>query len=1214
MPISIYKRPHSFSVKEGITLSIHQDGKTSTSYDDYENLGYYYGKINNEHYSTEDPPLFHLSAGAETLKSSVAADFSGENYLERGFNDLSGKSEISFAAWYRSENTEEEILFTDAEGETGTFKFYSNNSGSRPEIAIYDGFTGFYSITGTKTVNDGEWHHLVATANARATYPTEPHLKLYIDGELDASGSAGTIPGAITATSRFAPVQNQLEELLTVNTGEDISTRFDNYVNMAGGTNNSYIYFVRPITDGIDKWRLRYENGGAAHNSVHIYLLLRNKETGATTSSKIQRWQGGYPNRNYYVDHCRGHSYAQLPIPNALIESGITYNRSNGAGAQIHPVISNSHGHVCRTSSSSNANYPLRTSDNRYYEKGFLQDPPYVGKLMGGGGNDHRFWPPRLYGNDWEDPVYTGYEIYGLRVYQKLAGVTSRMYEFSLYLSGEKYNLFQANPFNNYTELSNESYGNITLGAEAGEDKNYKISGKLDHFSWYGKELSDTDVYNLYSIEKSGIYNNDTATNLKTSGWYEFSNPEMIGFDSHYEESDLNVVRLYHLNDNLISESSDQSTFTKIGLAEFVSGDGSKFGTSHIALSGENEMLYDAGGHELTLTEDFTIEFFIKFEKKPENTEEHTILQTKQYASKSVNYKFSVKTDQFILDIKEGNNDFKTFNSSQTIIENEIWYHIVIGRKDDKIYIIKDGETICEDTMPFYLPLDDAEHGFYLGKGFIGAIEEFRIVKDEFVYENSNLITPPTKQLSRTIKRRNSLNYDISPKLYQDKIKNRKSDALYLTNTQYIETLSDHKAFNFGDENFSFGVWVKPNVVEWASIIGSWNDTSNKSYQLMMFDSNQTFRLLISADGTAHGSVIALESSQNILFEDKWYFIVGIHDADGDMIKLYVYDEKDLLSATSLQWAQGVHEHTPRDDFQINGVVNGMDCATKMHIDQVSIFNKALDVSEITEIWNEGHGVEYKNIQNPSWKNNIISWFDFNNASLLDQHNTNHLSSSTAFTVSNGRRSAGFEKAEDGAEILFAPSLVDGESAFSREGREPVYKEATLNNFPSIRFDKESPSGDFFNTTYNLPESFAIFATISGDNETYAPIISNETDTSVGFAVYNSGNSFRLKIGNQSSDVEVDSDYHTIAATYKSGTGTLYVNGENPIQVEQNLNTLGARPLSIGKHAHLPEDETNTYFNGLMAELIILPEIQESYSGTNSYLSAKYSLDQLKIS
>ena len=949
MATSIHKRPFTFSIKEGASLSIHKDGDGVSDQESYS-FNYYYGNYRDNHHGTDDTPAVHFDLNSNNLHSSASAVFSGQNSLSKNIGGLSGKRKVSFSAWYKSFNTEEELLATDIENGSGTFQLYSNNTDDRPQISIYDG-NQFLSLSGSKTINDGEWHHLTATLNAESE---SSQLKLYIDGEIDNSG---------------------------------------------------------------------------------------------TTESFLQ------------------------------IES-----------------------------------------------KG--------------------------------DP------------------------------------------------------GDFTLGSTAGENQSKYLSGKLDHFSFFNKSLNAGEVKHLYL---SGAYDSDYADNLKTSGWYEFSNPSDIGFDSHSVKSTENVVRLYHFNNDLENDSTYNATLTKVGSPIFESGDNSKFGTSSIYLSGINQRLFDAGGHELTLNQDFTIEFFIKFKSKPENLESHNIIQTKNYAGVSVNYNFSVTQDKFILDIKEGNNDFKTFESVSTSINNNIWYHIVIARSDNNIIMLKNGSVICKESMPFYLPLDDAEHGLSIGGGIDANIEDFRIIKDRFIYDTSNLITPPTEQLSNSIEKRNTLLSNLATPT-TDSIKERRTDALFINRTQYLDATNNHDAFCFEDENFSFCTWIKPTTIEDATILGTWNESGIKSYCLMTFGLDKTFRLLVSADGTSYNNVTSLSSASEILFEDKWYFICGIHDSSSDEIKLYVYDEKDLISLTSKSWDQGVKKDQYNHNFQLNGVKNGMSCATDLYIDQLSFFNKSLEVLEVSEIWGEGRGKEYKNLQNPAWKPNIISWFDFTQGSTHDNKNSNHLTSSSSLTLSNGRRSTSFENVQDGAKVLFISSSAGGESLFSPEGREAEYKVSSINSYPALSLTEENGSGDFLNSTYNLPESFTVFAALSGKNENkYAPIVNNMIAENQGFCIYNSGDSFKIQVNDQSAEISCPASYHTIAATYFNGTGKLFINGEDFVFVESELE-VNTKPLSVGNLAYLPNDETNNYFNGLISEIIMFEHSEPLNEGTKNYLAQKYRVNKLKIS
>ncbi|MBP01481.1 MAG: hypothetical protein CMM25_01530 [Rhodospirillaceae bacterium] len=1195
MATVIHKRPFTFSIKEGASLSIHKDSDLLSDQENYS-FNYYYGNYRDNHHGTDDTPAVHFDSNSNNLHSSASAVFSGQNSLSKNIGGLSGKRKVSFSTWYKSFNTEEELLATDTENDSGIFQLYSNNTDDRPQISIYDG-NQFFSLSGSKTINDGEWHHLAATIN---TESKSSQLKLYIDGEIDSSGTAENLLDytQISGNGHFNATRRSQVLRLTTNTGDALSSRFLSKISIPGGSHTSNLYFANPITNGIDKWRLRYERGsGGNHSETKFRLILQHKISKTIQTSEIQKFAGGSPDPQYRAS--TGNGYGHIPYPNAIPESGITY-KNTSLGHQVFPGTLSGPRH-------NRSQYPLQTAHNRTPESGFKEEPAHVGGLNSNNG----FWsPPRLYGNDWENPQYTDYNIIGIQLNETNRAKTAYLYELGFYLNGKELNIWSLEPFATQELIPNKGYSDFTLGSTAGENQSKYLSGQLDHFGFFNKDLNAAEVKHLYL---SGIYDSDYANDLKTSGWYEFSNPSNIGFDSHSIKSTENVVRLYHFNNDLENDSAYSATLTKAGDPIFESGDNSKFGTSSIYLSGQNQRLFDMGGHELTLNEDFTIEFFIKFKSKPENLESHNIIQTKNYAGVSVNYNFSVTQDKFILDIKEGNNDFKTFESVSTSINNDIWYHIVIGRNGNDIIMLKNGAVICKESMPFYLPLDDAEHGLSIGGGIDANIEDFRIIKDRFIYDISNLIIPPTKQLSNSIQKRNTLLSNLATPT-TDSIKERRTDALFINRTQYLDATNGHDAFCFEDENFSFCTWVKPTTIEDATVLGVWNESGIKSYCLMTFGADKTFRLLVSADGTSYNNVTSLSSASEILFEDKWYFICGIHDSSSDEIKLYVYDEKDLISLTSKSWDQGVKKDQYNHNFQLNGAKNGMSCATDLHINQLSFFNKPLEVLEVSEIWSEGRGKEYKNLQNPSWKPNIISWFDFAQGSTHDSKNSNHLTSSSSLTLSSGRRSTSFENAQDGAKVLFISSSVGQESLFSPEGREAEYKVSSINSYPALSLTEKNNSGDFLNSTYSLPEHFTVFAALSGKNENeYAPIINNMTSENQGFCIYNSGDSFKIQVNDQSTEISCPANYHTIAATYFNGTGKLFVNGKDFVFVESQLE-VNPKPLSVGNLAYLPNDETNNYFNGLISEVIIFEHSEPLNEGTKNYLAQKYRLNKLKIS
>mgnify|MGYP003309548419 CR=1 FL=1 len=269
---------------------------------------------------------------------------------------------------------------------------------------------------------------------------------------------------------------------------------------------------------------------------------------------------GGGPDPSYRPSS--GHGYGHIATPNAIPESGITYTLA-GSSTQVFPGII----------AGATAQYPLGIIHNRTPESGFEENPAHVGQY-------NNYWsPPRLFGNDWEEPQYVDYNIIGIQLQENNSSHTAYLYELGFYLGGEELKIWEKQPFINKQIESKGDPSDFTLGATAGSSQSKYLSGQLDHFSFYNKELNEDEIKELYL---SGSYDRERAEELKTSGWYEFSNPNNIGLDSHYNISTENVVRLYHFNNDTENDSDYNATLNLIGSPIFESGDNTKFGTSNI--------------------------------------------------------------------------------------------------------------------------------------------------------------------------------------------------------------------------------------------------------------------------------------------------------------------------------------------------------------------------------------------------------------------------------------------------------------------------------------------------------------------------------------------------------------------------------------------------------------------------------------------------------
>jgi hypothetical protein len=169
-------------------------------------------------------------------------------------------------------------------------------------------------------------------------------------------------------------------------------------------------------------------------------------------------------------------------------------------------------------------------------------------------------------------------------------------------------------------------------------------------------------------------------------------------------------------------------------------------------------------------------------------------------------------------------------------------------------------------------------------------------------------------------------------------------DAAQFTraNSEHLD-IADNAALSFGDDPMSIVFWVymdsKPgglmgmvakNVSEYYT---DWRDTTDR----FRFGAAGT---IVSADTFGAPSTAT------------WYMIYVYHDPTADEIGISVNDGTVDTAATS----SGITDGT--DDFNI-GSVQGTSDYWDGRIDSVSIWDKVLASSEVTDLYNAGAGFDY---------------------------------------------------------------------------------------------------------------------------------------------------------------------------------------------------------------------------------------------------------------
>lgn len=158
--------------------------------------------------------------------------------------------------------------------------------------------------------------------------------------------------------------------------------------------------------------------------------------------------------------------------------------------------------------------------------------------------------------------------------------------------------------------------------------------------------------------------------------------------------------------------------------------------------------------------------------------------------------------------------------------------------------------------------------------------------------------------------------------------------------------------FNFGDEDFSFGCWVKfDNNGTTQPLIGKWNNGSlNRSYLLRRGTSNEMV-FFISNDGSALNSV-----TTGTLTSGTWYFVVGVYDSVNNLIKLSI-DGGAFVTDLHTGGAYASSNEALYLALQNNSPSTGRIYADEQ-IDAPFIYSKALSLAEVKALYNSGNGID----------------------------------------------------------------------------------------------------------------------------------------------------------------------------------------------------------------------------------------------------------------
>ena len=167
--------------------------------------------------------------------------------------------------------------------------------------------------------------------------------------------------------------------------------------------------------------------------------------------------------------------------------------------------------------------------------------------------------------------------------------------------------------------------------------------------------------------------------------------------------------------------------------------------------------------------------------------------------------------------------------------------------------------------------------------------------------------------------------------------------------------------------SLTIDAWVKPRAYasSFDPLVSKWNDigVNKRSYTLLLNADGQV-SLYVSSDGTGDPGKIAAVHSGVALPLEQHTHVAGVFDADAGSLTLY-FDGVPVAQVTAVPF----NSILDNDQALMIGAGDAGGVARQFSnavIDEVEIFNRALDPGEIQSIYNAGSAGKCKNILRPN--------------------------------------------------------------------------------------------------------------------------------------------------------------------------------------------------------------------------------------------------------
>jgi len=175
----------------------------------------------------------------------------------------------------------------------------------------------------------------------------------------------------------------------------------------------------------------------------------------------------------------------------------------------------------------------------------------------------------------------------------------------------------------------------------------------------------------------------------------------------------------------------------------------------------------------------------------------------------------------------------------------------------------------------------------------------------------------------------------------------KKGACLLFDGVNSYTAVNDNSLLDFGtSDSFSISAWVKLNndIKDWRVIVGKANNSSLDGYILRHSQNGNLSMMVEEKDGDYQSNAIANQDYR----DGKWHHVVGVIDRQNEINVIYVdgykKGESSIINLGSL-----VNNY----NLNIGSLEQSGGASFSGLIDEVKIYNKALSLSEIQQLYGQ---------------------------------------------------------------------------------------------------------------------------------------------------------------------------------------------------------------------------------------------------------------------